>query len=612
MLLNQRMGLVMIIASLLVMGSTVFFMFDSQRSAKEELARTQGLGLARLLSGMAWDELVPGKNRKGVLEALYQGQSNPDFAYGVLEALDGSITNEVTARGVIVPAGKMPSVPADWLGQRELPSRDQSASFIESYAPVFSNGVHQGYVRLGYFKPELTIGYKQMPDIAMATLPIFLLLPLFYFILRHDVKPLKDISNSIEKLIETGGKQTIELQPGGQLGDFMERFNTFIEMTQSQIQSLSKEQNDLHMSGKLLAYQNNRVDAILQNIPDAILVIDKTGEISYVNDKLPPLFGVDRDEIVEKNFRQWCEDPQLISLLAGSANATGFSTLQESLQLEQIDGQRKMLQVSTYPLFSPTDESQVLGRLVVFRDVTESNMTTQRQSDFFAHIAHELKTPLNVLSMYSESLLDEGLNNEEYRIEAVNVIHDEVERLSTLINNLLAINQYELGGVVIDREHVRIHDLLEDVFNNITQGRRDSAIKFDLDIPREISAVSVDKDMLRIAINNLLTNAVKYSDNQGEVSLSAVETEQKIEITVKDSGIGISEEDQSQIFDKFFRSNHNSVRQQTGHGLGLSLANQIVQMHHGVLSLSSELGEGSSFTITLDKIKPQFAEVAAV
>jgi signal transduction histidine kinase len=227
------------------------------------------------------------------------------------------------------------------------------------------------------------------------------------------------------------------------------------------------------------------------------------------------------------------------------------------------------LQFSVYPLFTPNNESKILGRLVVICDVSESHEMRQRQNEFISHISHELKTPLNVLSMYSESLLTEGSDDEAYRIEAVNVIHDEVERLSTLINNLLAINQYELGGVVAQRNHVRI------------------------------------------AVNNLLTNAIKYSKPGGKVSMSASENEDSIEIVVSDEGYGIAETDVKQIFNKFFRSTDDNIRKQTGHGLGLSLARQIVLMHHGDLTCSSELGKGSRFVIQLEKVSTQIMDAAS-
>ena len=610
MRVNPRLGLGMIVATLLVMVAIAYIFFDYQRNSRETMAKAQGLELVRLLGGMSWQELIPEKGRRGFLDALNQGQSNTDFAYGAIVDLNGNPVTEVTRSGVLIPVAKLPTEPAAWIGQRTLPSRNNEAVFIESHAPVFADGEHMGFVRLGYYQPKLSFGYSQMPFLATLTLPIFLLTPLFYFMLRQQMKPLDQMGKSIEKLADQGGVSRIELEPNAMLGDFMKSFSQFIEATQSKIQLLSDEQDSLQMSSKLLIYKNNRIDAILQNFPDAIMVIDEAGEVSYVNGKIRRMLGVEVEEVMGKNIREWCKDPQILPLLTFSDTKTNMRANQDTIKTRSVDGMQRSLQFNVYPLFVPNDDSRILGRLVVVRDVSENQEMRQKQIEFVAHIAHELKTPLNVLSMYSESLLTEGMDNETYRVEAVNVIHDEVERLSTLINNLLAINQYELGGVVAQRKHVRLHELLEDAFQNAVQSRSDKDLEFDLDIPREMSLVSIDKDLFRIVINNLLTNAIKYSKPGGKVSLIASEDENSIEIRIIDEGYGIDPKDQEYIFDKFFRSSAESIRNQEGHGLGLSLARQIILMHHGELSFTSQADKGSEFVIRMERLEAQILDAA--
>lgn len=608
---NQRFGLIIILATLLVMGATGYILFDYQRDNREALARAQGLDLARLLSGMPWRELVPQDGRQGFLEVLKRGQGNPDFAYGAIVAIDGSIQSEVTRAGVIVPPARIDDEPTSWLGQRLLASQDKAARYIESHAPVFADDLHKGFVRLGYFEPGFSLSFNQMPFLATLMLPIFLLVPLFYFLLRQEIKPLKQISERFDDLADKAGLNHVELQPSRALSDFMEQFSSYIEATQTRIEALNQESQDLQMSSKLLTYRNNRIDGILQNFPDAILVIDEAGEVSYANSKVGRLLGVEHEAIIGKKPRAWCRDAEIVPLLTFGDVKSSMQTNQDAIRIHSEELGERTLQFNVYPLFVPSDESRILGRLVVVRDVSETHLMRQRQSEFVSHVSHELKTPLNVLSMYSESLLTEGAENAEYRTEAVNVIHDEVERLSTLINNLLAINQYELGGVVAQRKHVRMHEFLEDIFDNVTKSRADKGLELDLDIPREMSMVYIDKDLFRIAVNNLLTNAIKYSKPGGKVSMSAGETDDNIEIVVTDEGYGIAEGDQKQVFNKFFRSTDDNIRQQTGHGLGLSLARQIVMMHHGDLSLTSELGKGSQFRIRLEKVSTQIMDAAA-
>lgn len=613
MQINQRFGLTMIIATLLVMVATVYLLFDYQRSNREDLARAQGLELVRLLSGMSWDELVPQAGVKGILAVLKQGQSNPDFAYAAVVDTDGKVAVEVTRSGVILPEGKIINEPTGWLGQRVLTvvGAGKRREFIESHAPVFAGGVHMGFVRLGYLRPGWNFSYHEMPFLASLMLPIFLLVPFVYFMLRREIKPLKDISQRFEDLADQGGFDQIAMPPSEALNDFMEQVSSYIDATQTRIEVLSQEHDDLTMSSKLLTYKNNRVDAILQNFPDAVLVIDEAGEVSYANAKVERLLGIEPEAMLGKKTREWCKDAKIVPLLTFGAVKSNLQVKQDTVRVTPDDLGEKSLQFSVYPLFAPNDDSKTLGRLVVVRDVSESHLMRQRQTEFISHISHELKTPLNVLSMYSESLLTEGADNETYRIEAVNVIHDEVERLSTLINNLLAINQYELGGIVAQRKHVRMHDFLEDTFNEITKARGSNDLEFELDIPREMSMAFIDKDLFRIAINNLLTNAIKYSKPGGKVSMSASESDDGMEIVVSDEGYGIAEDDQKQIFNKFFRSTDENIRSQTGHGLGLSLARQIVLMHHGDLTCSSEPGKGSQFTIRLERFSAQILEAAA-
>ena len=595
---HDKPGYIMILASLVVMGLTVYLLFSYQVENREQQAREQGLGLVRLMSSMSWNQVVNLPGRKGLLEAFRQGQNNPDFAYGVITDRTNQVKSEVVAAGVIAPNHPVPAEPSAWLGLRTVSGVDDRVEFIESHAPLFENQQHMGFVRIGYFKPRLQLDYQQMPFIATLTLPIFLLTPLFYFFLRQEIRPLSKISQSIEQFTRS---QSLELQPSAELGNFMDRFNQFIEMTQSRIEELNSEQNDLLMSSKLLSYKNNRVETILQTIPEALMVMDEAGIVSYANDRIESLLGVEPSAIINRKPTSWCQSEELLSLLSGQNRKGPVSSISLTPGSGSGANRELRLEVRNYPLFAPTDDSKLLGRLVVISDVTEHYQAQRRQGEFISQIAHELKTPLNVLSMYSESLLEEGIDSAEHRIEAANVIHDEVERLSTLIQNLLSLTQCELGGLVIERQRVRVGDFLQDIFDSMSKGGKTRDTRFEIDVPREMGYIYIDKALMRIAVNNLLSNAIKYNKPGGLVRLEAVESTFGIEIRVIDEGLGISEQDQQRIFDKFFRSEDAGVREQTGHGLGLALAQQIVHIHQGEIAVDSKPGEGSTFRISLEK-----------
>jgi len=238
---------------------------------------------------------------------------------------------------------------------------------------------------------------------------------------------------------------------------------------------------------------------------------------------------------------------------------------------------------------------------VVLRDITTENLARRAGSEFIAHMAHELKTPLTTLSLYSESLLTEDGQDEVLRVEAANIIFDEVGRMGMLIQNILNITKIESGTITVERRHAKLRDLLEDAFAACQRSAGDKGLSFQLDLPHDLAPVALDKELLRIAINNLLTNAVKYTNPGGTVTLTAEETDRVVRIVVSDDGVGIDPAENDAIFQKFYRSENEDVRKRTGHGLGLSLARQIVHLHHGTLSVESQVGQGSAFTIELNR-----------
>ena len=599
---NERLGLMMIAASLTVIVLTVALLFSYRQKEDEAHIREQGVSLARVLSRLPFVQLLPTAGHQGVLSLLQHGQVNSAFAYLLIVDPQGTVLNEVSSPGVIAPKVPLAQNPTSWLEERTLRLGSDGRAVQEFHAPLFDQGQLAGYLRLGYFKPGFGLAAEQVPFFATLALPIFLLTPLFYFLVRREIRPLQKINSQIDQLVERGNWNKVEVGASGELRDFMDRFNRFIELARTRIDALEAERADLETSAKVLSYQRSRIESVVQSIPDAIVILDESGAVGLANGRLATLLGVDPNNVIGQKPSEWCDNPEVVELLAGCGSASSPGYRSDSVEFSPPAAPEKRVAVSAYPLFSPRDMSQLLGNLVVFRDITAEMLAKRSGGEFVAHVAHELKSPLNVIAMYSESLLGEDGRSEEFRIEAANVVRDEVERLSMLINNILNITKLEMGSISVERHRVKLRELLEDTFNAVARSGRGDDLKFTIDLPREMSPVAVDKDLMRIAINNLLTNAIKYNRPGGTVSLVAEETGSKVRISIRDNGVGVAPEDQEKIFQKFFRSEREEIRAKAGHGLGLSLAREIVQLHHGTLRVSSSApGEGSEFTIEFDK-----------
>jgi PAS domain S-box-containing protein len=597
---NEKLGFSMIGASLVVILFISVFLFNYQRDQQIDQIRSQGTSLVRLLADVPVDGLPPSAGRSGLLDVIWRTQDNPNLAYIALVEPTGQPLAQIATPGILIPSQKLPSEPSGWFGERELSDR-QGQKLVEYYGALIEDGKLQGYLRVGYTQPGYGPDTNQLPLFATLALAVFLLTPLFYFLIKREFRPLAEISGQLRELTDSSRSPATQLHPSGELKEFMENFNDFVAAARQRIHALELQHTDADMSKKVLGYQKARIESALQSLPDAVVVMDESGIITYANNRLNTLLGQDPASVTGSRPRDWCTNPELSAYLNACHDDSARTYRNDSVEFSPDNRPDKHISVRAYPLFSPRQENVMLGTLFLFRDISDQVVAQRARGEFVAHVAHELKTPLNALHMYSETLQDDAGSTPSLTVEAANVIHDETERLSTLINNLLSMTKIEMGSIALGRQRVKLQDLLKDVFTNITQGARQDDISFELDVPPELSALSLDKDLIRIALNNLLTNAIKYNRSGGRVSVSAEEDDDSVVIRVADTGIGISAQDQEHIYDKFFRSGSEEVRRRSGHGLGLSLAREIIHLHHGELELQSHLGQGSEFIVRLRK-----------
>ena len=597
---NDRLGLVMIVASLFAITLIVVTLLWHQKESQEKQIRTQGISLAQMLSRLPYTQFVAPAGQQSLLATIFQSQKDRNFAYATIIDRDNQPVSVAAAPGIIVPSMDWPDTPVGWLSDRAVTTA-KGENIIEFLAPVHADGAIVAYLRLGYILPGMGISFEQVPFFATLALIIFLLTPLFYLLVRNEVRPLRQANAQISTAIESDQFRKIELGATDELNDFLGRFTTFVDFAKQRINYLEHEQEKLVTSKNLITYSKSRIENVLEAIPEAVMILDQSGNISFANRRISTLLGVDRADVIGADLSEWCDDPELLDVIARYSGEPAASYLSETVRLDVGSKKKRKLSIKAYPLFSPTDSADIYGSLIVFRDITRESAIQRKQGEFVAHVAHELKTPLNTLSLCTEALFDDGADDPESRIEAANIMHDEVERLAGLIDNLLSITKIETGEISVERQRLRLHDFLEDAFGVASRSDKASELTFELDLQPDVTSIMADKDLLRIAINNLLTNAVKYSRPGGVVSMTCEETDQTIRIVVRDTGIGIDPDEQTRIFDRFFRSESAEARQRSGHGLGLSLARDIVQLHHGTLTVTSTLNKGSEFVIEIWK-----------
>jgi signal transduction histidine kinase len=595
---NDRFGAIILAAGVLVAGLIIALLYWHQVKVQRETIRIHGVALVRALSLVEMSKLAPETGSSSLLAALTGIERSDAFAYGVVVTKSGEKRFEVASPGVIVPAATMPTEPASWFGEHLLKSPGEGREIREFYGPVLNHGELKGFVRIGYYANPRFLPFDNISYIAVMALPIFLLTALSIFMIRRETQPLSRLNQRMDEMAEAYGAGEAGLGARLDYRDLAQRFDKFMQLVQSRAREMDKQYLSAQTSSRLLAYKQERANAVLDALPEAVLVLDGSAEPNYANPKIEPLLGVSRDEVIGAPPQKWCRDKEVLELLTRLAQQTGPIVDANIVEYSPQEHPDRRISVSAYPLFSPRDHTVLLGRLIVFREISDEYRVRQAGTEFVAQVSHELKTPLANIAGYSELLLDHARIEEHERVNAVNVIHDETERAAALIDNLLHISKLESGTLPIHRQRVRLPDLLRDTADSMSKNAATKGVSLELKLAPDLGSARLDKNLFRIALDNLVSNAIKYSNAGGKVFLSAENLDDlQTKISVRDEGIGISAEDRARVFDKYYRSHAREVGARGGHGLGLFLAKQIVELHQGTISVSSEPGKGSEFTI---------------
>jgi two-component system phosphate regulon sensor histidine kinase PhoR len=243
------------------------------------------------------------------------------------------------------------------------------------------------------------------------------------------------------------------------------------------------------------------------------------------------------------------------------------------------------------------------GIIYASGNVNKEIELAQIKSDFVSNVSHELRTPLALISMYSETLEMGRVKTEEKKQEYYNIISQESNRLSRIVNKILSFSRMEAGKRTYNFSKADLNEITENIFETYKFHLQSNGFKFILEKEETLPQMTTDAEAVSEAVINLIDNAVKYSVDTKEIKISTGKENGRVYIQVEDKGIGITNEDQKKIFDKFFRVTNGNVHNIKGTGLGLTIVKHIMDAHKGEITLESSPGKGSSFRL---KFNPEF------
>ncbi len=364
---------------------------------------------------------------------------------------------------------------------------------------------------------------------------------------------------------------------------------------------IRQQAEDLGVMLKQQQVEAARSQAILEGVADGVLFADASGKIVLFNPAAERILEIPRQQAIGRSLREMLglygvEGRKWLAALedwaAHPADRTPEDFVAERLQLGD-----RIVSVHAAPVIRGTE---YLGTVSVFRDITAEVEADRAKTEFISTVSHELRTPMTSIKGYAD-LLMLGMAGplSDQQKHFVNIIRNNAERMVALVNDLLDISRIESGRVQLDLRAIHIPEVVDQVAHTL-QGRAQSkGLTLRVDMPADLPPVWGDNNRVAQILTNLISNAIQYTPPGGRITVSACPNGDMLEISVADTGIGISKENQQKIFDRFFRADDPLVQETPGTGLGLPITASLVQMHGGQIWVESELGEGSTFTFTL-------------
>lgn len=350
-------------------------------------------------------------------------------------------------------------------------------------------------------------------------------------------------------------------------------------------------------------------EALLTSIGDGVVAIDKEGKIMFINRAAQELLALKSEDVIGKPFEKILtienekgeailgeNNPLRQALSSGKKIVTDASggALNMVYYYVRADKTKFPAAVTVAPVILG---KKIIGAVDVFRDVTVERQIDRSKSEFVSLASHQLRTPLTAIKWYSEILQKEKLTVKQKR--CIKEIYHGNERMIKLIDIMLNISRFEAGKIKVNAVKTNIKKLLEDIIKEQKSEIERRKEKFVFECPNDLPEILIDQNLFRLIFQNLISNAVKYTANEGQVSCKVSKKDNIFSFEVADTGIGIPEAQQKRIFEKLFRADNAFTHEPEGNGLGLYAAKMTTESLGGKIWFKSKQGKGTTFFVEL-------------
>lgn len=431
------------------------------------------------------------------------------------------------------------------------------------------------YAQMNASSMQASLAQTTRTIIVAVFLALVLAILMAYIFSKTITEPIRQLTAKAKLFASGDLKQTVEVLSEDEIGQLSESFNYMASELNKTIGETFREKNKL--------------EAILHNMTDGVISFDKNGEISHANTVAAEMLEVDKLDFTLDMFTRKYD----LELDEPSDNDEDGRAVQ--LQYTFPVGE-KYINAGFSPYFNESEEIE--GIVVVLQDITKQKKLDDMRKEFVANVSHEMRTPLTTIKSYTETLMYGAIDEKDIAMDFLSIINTEADRMSFLVRDLLQLSRFDNKQVKFKFTKVYINELISE---NVRQNKIHAENKHQnliLELyPDDDAYVVADRDRVNQVINNITTNAIKYSPENATVKIYVTEDKNYYKINVSDTGMGISKEDLPRIFERFYRVDKARSRAMGGTGLGLAIAKEIMEGHDGKLTAESEVGKGTTMTM---------------
>lgn len=398
----------------------------------------------------------------------------------------------------------------------------------------------------------------------------------FWFVLR-TIRSARQLKSSADSIAQGNFSQRVPVDAGGEWATAVSAFNDMREELARRIADLQGNRD--------------RMETVLSGMVEGVLAVDPERRVLLANERCRILLGIQSREVVGRPLlevvRNLDVQQTVLAALRGSESA--------SREIPVMTTSRRIIQV----LATRLSGRPCPGVVVVLHDVTELRRLEGLRRDFVANVSHELKTPLSSIKAYAETLRMGAIHDQEHNISFVERIEEQATRLHRLIVDLLHLARVETGTEAFEFSEVSVREVCDACRDQHAEVAAAAGVTLHVEEQPQDAFVWADRDGVRIIADNLVANAIKFTPARGSITLRWRREPSFGVLEVSDTGIGIPQQDQERVFERFYRTDKARSRDMGGTGLGLAIVKHLTQAFGGEVGLTSELGRGSTFRVRL-------------